>query len=1404
MQLDEHVTGIGLSRSQQNIYHGVLQDADIGLYLVGRSYRFVPIGLKRFLRALRVTILRTPIQLCVLEATEGYPVLTPRLDVDDLIMVQPLADRTVPGSELEDSWAAGIFDTPLVRHTVWTDESGDTVVALDLHSHHILIDGAGTTIIESTLGTLLATDSERVMDPEAADMCAAFAALRHAHAHEADLVDNARARLGDGVRVELTAQVRAGVGYGRLSAEPPGTAAKGILIESVPISGHVFESLQHLAETEHIPLHSLVATAALAVDAGNRQSTDSLLVHAVDNRFGAPELDVATCLVNSVAHGVRFAPFASVAEVARTVDRNYVKALRRRWFREEQYRRMFLAVHRTAQVETLALNYLPAPCASELRVFLAEPAITTAIGPIESRSVAAILDEQERCLTVSIWDRADAHAGSGTAKSIAGVLAAMPAMWHQPLAMTIGQWLELSDEGTLRQSEQVGAIRKPPARAWFVDPGADAPGWVDTRREVRHWVSWLVAAGVDPGDVVVLTDDGTDATIDLLIACHLAGCAYSVCTGTDQLADRADAIGKTTVASVRTVDVAVHKRELENAAGATQSAVERMHQVTLDPMLGQRIAYIMPTSGSTGAPKLVPVTHGALAQFCDAVRRAYGWHRDDVVLQCAPLTSDISVEEVFAAAFCGARLIRCTAVQNGDLAALARDITQVAPTVVDLPTAIWHLLCDDPDMTAAIEASSLRQIVIGGEAIRPDAVERWVASGAAQSIDLISTYGPTETTVVVTALPVTTGGRVLPPEARGRLGRPLVPHSVFVGFGEIVVLGELVSAGYLGQRTDSFGTVARTGGTAGVRHRAFATADRVTIDSDGFARFAGRRDAIVKVGGKRVDTAQLVADIAAMPQIRDVAVELDDGRLVVWFQIHRTHADSADEEETARRIRGVLVHAGVPASIVLGVPVVPRRPNGKVDSAALRELPQFQTVVDRNPEFSTHAGALARLWSRRLGRTLSAKSSLLDEGIGSLDLIRILPETRRQLGWHVTILDVISADSAAALVEGERGGWMDQQTRRRIEREQSALLGRAGVVAAAPRESKGRPILVLGASGVLGTGFGNAVYEIATAGELPAEVVLATRSSLPLAQPWSALRELSGVRLEVLPPRLGVPEVIDLIRRTGAATVINSIGNANMIVPYGELYVPNVEVVVALVDACVSTGTRLVHMSTYSVADEVTAARVLDPRSAPYPYAASKALAELIIVDSAESLDYTMVRLPRILPGAAQLPGSADILVSVVDACRALQVRPAGAVREEVTTAVAAARSILAAADGPLGRGITVLRGERVSYAELLDRVAPTEVGADEFKRRLDVSAWARSNPRRWSVVDGWFSLGQVIGNRTYAEYLAQYPAVDLDVSSVVEVRSSPEPIGDLLYPQSHGHVQQTYPSPQEHERDAQ
>jgi len=1375
---------VSLSRSQRNLYNGVLQDGDPALYLIGKSYRFHPLGLSQFLAALEATIHANPVALCVLEAPAagaGYPDLVPRLRVGDLVRVT--ADGgDAGGGELTRGWSSGLLGKPLVRFTVRTDESG-RVSGLDVHTHHILLDGGATGIIEADLARYLAADGLA----ELPSVSAGLARLAEAHRGEADKVEESLRRVAPAVQRELADDARRG-GAGLGGGDSPATASQGVLHESVRVCGDAFEALLAFSEAKQVPLNVLVAAAAVAVDASIRQSTEGLLVHTVDNRFGNPDLNVATCLVNSVGHPVRFAPFASVADVVAALDRGYVKALRRRWLREEHYRRMWLAINRTTHVAALTLNFIREACVPDLRPFLCQAPVATAIGPVEGMTVACVLDEGARTLDCAIWNRGDlpqAKTPPGVAARIAAALASTAALWDLPIAMTVDDWFGIGPDGSRRPSDAAHRSPHTPAAAWFLDTDGGVPQFLGARRQVRPWVAWLVRNGVAPGDVLVFADDDTDKTVDLLIACHLAGCGYSVCDDTDDAPRRASVIADHGGgAPVHVVDVAAAALAPVPGDEVGRLVDARIEDVARDPALAGRTAYIMPTSGTTGQPKLVPIPHAALAAFCDAAHRAYGWGPRDTILQCAPLTSDISVEEVFGAAISGAVLVRSTATRDRDLDALASDLVDQAATVIDLPTAVWHLLCQDAAAIEAIRGSQLRQIVVGGEPIRPDAVDSWLASVAAENVSLISTYGPTEATVVATQLPIADGETALAAGDRLRVGRPLIPDTVFVAFGEIVIVGDLVASGYVGTDGPSFGTVLTA---AGVRRRALATADRVTLDTNGFPVFAGRRDALVKISGRRVDTAVVSARIRDDPAVADAAVESHDGSLGVWFETQRTR-DGHEDAAAAARIRRILVNLRVPSFFVVGVPVIPRKPSGKIDGDRLRMTTGLVDTAQRDTGPGDGAAGLADVWGRHLGRSIGPETSLLEEGVGSLDLIRILPPTREYLGRPLTVLDLIGADTAANLVcdlepdAPAAGGWPDTATASEIERDLARALRRRPGIAA---HRRGRSILVLGASGILGTGFARAAVEMKRSGLLRPEVVLATRATLP-QRDWAELRGVDGVRVEQLPAGFGPADLDDLLGGCGVATVVNCAGNTNMLAPYRDIRPANVDLVAAAVDACAHHGTRLVQLSTFVVNADVTAPRVTDPRRAPYPYAASKSLAELAVAGSPHGLEFTVVRLPRVLGEGHQLRDTADVLVSVVDACIASGAYPTLTLTEEVTTARAAARAILgllpeSAGPAEPGRGITVVHGEQVSYTELLGGYALDELEVTEWKRRLDQSNWARMNPRRWSVVDAWVSLGMQLGGRRYTEYLAEAPTIALGLDHVAELSASPPSIRSLL-----------------------
>ena len=86
-----------------------------------------------------------------------------------------------------------------------------------------------------------------------------------------------------------------------------------------------------------------------------------------------------------------------------------------------------------------------------------------------------------------------------------------------------------------------------------------------------------------------------------------------------------------------------------------------------------------------------------------------------------------------------------------------------------------------------------------------------------------------------------------------------------------------------------------------------------------------------------------------------------------------------------------------------------------------------------------------------------------------------------------------------------------------------------------------------------------------------------------------------------------------------------------------------------------------------------------------------------------------------------------------------------------------------------------------MAYSEFLSGYALDEVDPSAWKHQLDQSDWAKRNPRRWSVVDAWITLGMKLDARSYAEYLSDYPTIAIGVETVAELVAIPQSIRALV-----------------------
>ena len=590
-------------------------------------------------------------------------------------------------------------------------------------------------------------------------------------------------------------------------------------------------------------------------------------------------------------------------------------------------------------------------------------------------------------------------------------LGAPGADWDAPLAIA-------APPSQLRVRHRLNATPAPPPRTLtegFFEharrrPSAPALHWGDEEtltygelagRALRI-AAGLAAEGVRPGDRVSIELPKGPDQAGAVLGVLAAGAAY-VPIGVEQPEARRARIRASAGVAASLTTASLTTGGLIEAAPMAEPVAARPDQV----------AYVLFTSGSTGEPKGVEVSHGAAMNTIGDLVERYGMGPGDVTFGISALDFDLSVFDLFAPWSAGGAVVVPGEDERRDAARWADLVRRRSVTVLNCVPSVLEMLL----RSGSGPAESLRLVLLGGDWVGthlPALLEehapgcRFAALGGTTETAIHSTVQevsgevPSDWPAVPYGVPL----RGVACRVVDELGRDRPDWAA----GELWIGGGGVADGYTGDPERTADRFVVRGGT-----RWYRTGDLARYRPDGTLEFLGRRDHQVKVRGFRIELGEVEAALRSHPAVERSAALLAGGRLAAAVAAPR----DLDRDAVLARVRGLLPPHMVP-ELLVRVDELPLTANGKVDRKALTALAAAEAgeAADAYAEpKSSLEKVMARIVAEVLGRErVGADADFFALGGDSVLATSVIARLREALDTTALPVRVLFAERTVARV----------------------------------------------------------------------------------------------------------------------------------------------------------------------------------------------------------------------------------------------------------------------------------------------------------------------------------------------------------------------------------------------------
>ncbi|MFB8278770.1 amino acid adenylation domain-containing protein [Nocardia colli] len=987
--------------------------------------------------------------------------------------------------------------------------------------HHILLDGYGMALIARRVAELYSAFVAGTSPPAYAfGSWDAVMVADAAYAESADL-DRDRKFWLDYLRDRPAPVTLSG-------AAPRSTSVAGrTLREFTTLDNETVALLRRVAETSRANWTDVLTAAIAAYVHRMTGAAEVCLALPVMLRTGTPALRVPCMTLNGVALWADFADDPTLIDLTGRVARHLVRSRRHQRYRSEQVRRDLGLVGSDRSMYGPSVNIMLFDY--DLRFGECASAVHNVTAGMIDDLVFNLYDRIDGAGPTLYLD---GHPGAYTAAELATHLRRFTTFLRQILNRP-DQPLDAADLFLLGEREWVHAnsrgIERPrpdstvpdllatqvartsTAVALVADGARHTLTYAELAARTREISAALTTTGSRRGDAVAVLLPRTSDAIAALFAVLACGATYVpldpgqpaprlalLLEGLEGGGPELSAIITTTALAVLIPDALQHRvlpldespftttalatvgdtqlNEILDSTSAARSGPvnpasaatpQRAHPpIRLHP---EQPAWVIHTSGTTGTPKAVVISHQAVVNL-------YHHHRENLIEPAvaarggrrmrAALTASMTFDTAWEGLLwllAGHELHFIDDDLRRDPDGLVRYIRDQRIDFLDVTPTFARELLNAGLLTGAQRPTV---IALGGEAADP---ALWTALRAEPGLAVYNLYGPTECTVDATWTDIEAHPQpsIGVPVTNGRCyvldrGLQLVPPGVV---GELYVGGIPVGQGYLGQPAATAKRfVADPLATTG--SRLYRTGDLVRWHRDGHLEYLGRGDSQMSLRGYRIEVGEVEAALAAHAQVDAAAVRIHSEVLVAYV-VPTPGAGEPETQSLRLHMAGRLPDYMVP-SVYVTLDRLPHTTNGKLDRAALPTPPDAE-FADR-PAGTPTEHALARLFAEALEvESVGIDDDFFARGGHSLRAARVLNGIREAFGIRWDLRAMFDTPTVAGLAERlDSGRNSAELTWTAADLEADTQLDNT-IRATAETPAIPRTVLLTGTTGFLGT-----------------------------------------------------------------------------------------------------------------------------------------------------------------------------------------------------------------------------------------------------------------------------------------------------------------------------------------------